>query len=878
MAKKIVTPEVEIVENIHNETMEEIMSTRYATYAKYVIQDRAIPDARDGLKPVQRRIIYSMYKEGNIFTRPTRKCAHTVGAVMGAYHPHGDTSIYEAMVRMSQDWKVSVPLIDFQGNNGSIDADPPAAYRYTEARLSQIAEEMIRDIEKDTVDMALTFDDKDFEPVVMPSRFPNLLVNGSEGIAVALATEIPTHNLKEVIDAVIYRIGHIRVEPLDLMEFVKGPDFPTGGIIYNSQGLKDIYETGRGRIEVAAKTEIIDNGKEKAIIVTEIPFKAVKKQLVYEIDMLRYNKTLPGIQEVRDESDRHGMRIVIEVKKDANINIIHKYLMNKSGLKTGYSANMVAIVNGTPKTMNLLDFVDCYIEHQVDVITRRSNFDLKKCESRLNIVEGLIKAISILDEVVAIIRSSKDKQDAKLNLQKKYGFSEEQSEAIVMLQLYKLSNTDITTLENEKKTLEKTIEHLHGILEDRKKLDRLLISDLRAIANKYGTERKTQIVEKGETATIDKRDLIAKEDVMVAVTRDGYIKHSSIKSYRSSGDNALPGLKEGDVCVYSGQATTTDYLLCFTNVGNFLYIPIHEIMENKWKEEGKHINYLINLNPNEKIVRAYTVEKFREDLFFVLTSKRGQIKRLRLSDFSVVRYSKPLACMKLLSDDTLADVTFTTGNSNLAIFLNDGNAIMFNENDLPMAGMRSGGVKSVSKMNGATVTSVLAYEQEESGKVVLVTDKACVRIFDIGKLDCSSRLGKTSVIFRSFKSDEHNLVLAKKVVPNVEKMHLRFLNNLKEISEFDVDDFHLTPMDRYAKQTVDMAKRIRLEIPFLESNDLISKSIVSHEIKRPESEIVTEEAIVGPSVEEKKKIEKVEEEEKGFQQISIFDDDFDESN
>ena len=879
MAKKVETPEIEIVENIHNETMEEIMSSRYATYAKYVIQDRAIPDARDGLKPVQRRIIYSMYKDGNIFTRPTRKCAHTVGAVMGKYHPHGDTSIYEAMVRMSQDWKVSCPLLDFQGNNGSIDADPAAAYRYTEARLSQIAEEMIRDIEKDTVEMSLTFDDSDFEPVVMPSRFPNLLVNGSEGIAVALATEIPTHNLREVIDAVIYRIGHIRVEPLDLMEFIKGPDFPTGGIIYSSQGLQDIYQTGRGRIEVAAKTEIIDTPKEKAIIVTEIPFKTVKKQLVYEIDMLRYNKTLPGIQEVRDESDRHGMRIVIEVKKDANVNVIHKYLMNKSILKTGYSANMVAIVNGSPKTMNLLDFVDCYIEHQVDVITRRSHFDLKKSESRLDIVNGLIKAISILDQVVELIRSSKDKQDAKINLQKKFGFSEPQSEAIVMLQFYKLSNTDITTLENEKKSLEKNIEFLHGILEDRKKLDRLLISDLRAIANKYGTDRKTVITEKGESTQIDKRDLITKEDVMVAVTRDGYIKHSSIKSYRSSGDNALPGIKEGDVCVYSGLATTTDYLLCFTNVGNFLYIPVHEIMDNKWKDEGKHINYLINLNPNEKIVRAYVIEKFREDLFFVLTSRKGQIKRLRLSDFSVIRYSKPLACMKLLSDDEIADVTFTSGNSNLVIFLDDGNAIKFNENDLPFAGMRGGGVKSASKMNGALVSSVLAYEQnEENTKVVLVTDKACIRIFDTNKVECTQRLGKPSVVFRSFKSDEHVLVQAKKVVLGVEKMHFRFLNNLKEISEFDVDDFHLTPMDRYAKQNLDIAKRIRFAIPFLESNERISKDIVSYEIKRPESEIIKEEAIVGPTSEEKKEIAKNEDEEKGYQQISIFDDDFDENN
>ena len=876
MAKKNITPEVEIIENIHNETMEEIMSTRYATYAKYVIQDRAIPDARDGLKPVQRRIIYSMYKDGNIFTRPTRKCAHTVGAVMGKYHPHGDSSIYEALVHMSQDWKVSCPLIDFQGNNGSIDADPAAAYRYTEARLSQIAEEMIRDIEKDTVEMALTFDDSDFEPVVMPSRFPNLLVNGAEGIAVAMATEIPTHNLKEVIDAVIYRINHVRVEPLDLMEFVKGPDFPTGGIIYNSNGLQEIYQTGRGRIEIAAKTEIVNSKELKAIVITELPYNCIKKQLVYEIDMLRYNRTLPGIQEVRDESDRHGLRIVIEIKKDANIDVIHQYLMTKSSLKTSYSANMVAIVNGSPKTMNLLDFVDAYIEHQVDVITKRSHFDLKKSESRLHIVNGLIKAISIVDKVVETIRKSKDKQDAKINLQNEYQFSEPQSEAIVMLQLYKLSNTDITTLENEKLALENNIEFLNGILTDRNKLDRLLISDLKEIAKKYGNERKTEIIEKGESQTIDMRDLIAKENVMIAVTRDGYIKYSSIKSYKSSGDNALPGMKDGDVCVYSGQAFTTDYLLCFTNKGNFLYIPVHEINENKWKDEGKHISYLINLNPNEKIVRAYTLEKFRNDLFFVLTTKRGQIKRLRLSDFSVIRYSKPIMCMKLLQDDELQDVTFTTGDSNLVIFLSDGNGTMFNENDLPSSmSLKSGGLKGIARLNGANVVNVLAYDRNDTnGKVLLITDKICIRIYEVNKTILSTRPGKSCSIYKMFKSDEHVLVLAKKLNTSLDSNDIKFLTNTKTIEEIKVNDYHLTPMDRYAKQNDDIkiSNKIKLVIPFYEAEDYIDSKIKSHEIPMKEEDKITEEQLVGPS-QEKIKEEKIkEEEEKGYTQISIFDD------
>ena len=868
MAKKKTNEatETEIVENIHNETVEQIMGSRYATYAKYVIQDRAIPDARDGLKPVQRRIIYSMYKSGNIFTRPTRKSAHTVGEVMAKYHPHGDSSIYEALVRMSQDWKQNHPLIDFQGNNGSIDGDQAAAYRYTEARLSQIAEEMVRDIDKNTVEKTLTFDDSEFEPVVLPARFPNLLVNGSEGIAVALATEIPTHNLREVIDAVVYRINHLRVEAKDLMQFVPAPDFPTGGFIYASQGLEDIYTTGRGRIEISSKTEIVDTAQEKQIIITEIPFKTIKKDLVYEIDKLIHDKVISGMSEVRDESDRKGLRIVIDLKKDANAELIHKYLMNKTGLCVSYSVNAVAIVNGRPKTMNLLDFVDAFIDHQVDVITRRTTYDLSKDESRLEIVNGLIKAISILDEVVATIRASKDKADAKINLQNKYQFSEAQSEAIVMLQLYKLSNTDINTLLNEKETIEQEIEFFKGILSDRKKLDRLLINELKTIANKYGKDRKTQIIEKSEPIAFDKRDLISKEEIMVALTRDGYIKYSSLKSYRSSGINALPGLKEGDTCVYAGKAITTDYLIAFTNLGNFLYIPVHKITETKWKDEGKHLNYLINLNPNEKIVRAFTLEEFRDDLFFVLVSKHGQIKRLPLSDFSVIRYSKPITCMKLLQDDEIADVVSTKGNANLVLFTSNGNSSMFNENELPYATLKSGGFKGISSLKKATVVNVLAYDGAlTKGKTILLTDNGSVRIYDVSNTLLTNRLGRLSIVFRSFKSEPHNLIYVKKIEDNATPTLIHVLDKNREIFEVNVDDYHVTPLDRYAKTNLDIAKKNSLVIPFVEGNERIGKDIISEYVKKEESFVETSEEEV-----KNDEIEK-EEEEKGYTQISIFD-------
>lgn len=870
MARKTNTPiEEEIVENIHSETMEEIMGTRFATYAKYVIQDRAIPDARDGLKPVQRRIIFSMNREGHLYSKPHTKCARIVGDVMGKYHPHGDSSIYEALVRLSQGWKSNCPLVDFQGNNGSIDGDGPAASRYTEARLSEIAEYLVKDIDKNTVDLAPTYDDKDSEPVVLPARFPNLLVNGSEGIAVGLATDIPTHNLKEVIDAIIYRINHVRVEPIDLMQFIKGPDFPSGGVIYSSEGLTDIYTKGRGRIEIAAKAEIIDTPKVKQIVVTEIPFRANKQELVYEIDKLKHNNTLPGIDEVRDETDGNGIRIVIDVKKEAKIDVIYNYLMTKSGLRASYSANMVAIVNGSPKTMNLLDFIDCYINHQVDVITRRSTYEKNKSQSRLEIVNGLIKAISILDQVVEVIRASKDKQDAKINLQNKFGFSEAQSEAIVMLQLYKLSNTDITTLENEKKSLEEYIEYLNGILQDRAKLNRLLISDLKAISAKCGSERKTQIIEKGESKQIDVRDLIAKEEVMIAVTRDGYFKQSSIKSYKSSGDNALPGLKDGDVVIYSGSALTTDYLVSFTNLGNFLYIPVYEIPSEKWKDEGKHINFKISLNPNEKIVRTYAIEKFRNDLFFVLVSKHGQIKRLSLDNFSVIRYSKALICMKLLQDDEVADVVFTDGNSDIMLFTSDGNATFYNENEMPNSGMRSGGVKAISKLGKATIVNAIAYPKDNvSGKVVLLTDKAAIRIYDPSKTNLVTRLGKPSQVFKSFKSEEHKLVYATKLDTNKEVNLIRFLTNLKEIQDVEVNDYHLTPMDYYCHESIEIGKKNKLEIPFIEGNDRILASTESHMIETP-----VEETKEPEHTEEVSSIKEEPIEEKGYTQISIFDDD-----
>ena len=864
--KADVIEEIPYTENIEIQPLEDVMGDRYATYAKYVIQDRAIPDVRDGLKPVQRRIIFSMYKSGNTFNKPTKKCAHTVGAVMGTYHPHGDSSIYEALARMSQDWKVRYPLIDFQGNNGSIDGDSPAAYRYTESRLSELSNELVMDIEKSTVDMQLNFDDTEFEPVVLPSRFPNLLVNGTEGIAVALATEIPPHNLKEVIEATIYRIGHKTATIDDLMEFVKGPDFPGGGFIYHSNGLESIYKTGRGRIEVAAKTEIVQNKDFNQIIITEIPYKVVKIQLVYEIDKIRHSKAVDGIIEVRDESDYKGIRIVIDVKKSAKVDAILQYLMKKTNLVCGYSANMVAIVDGRPKTLTLLDFIDAYIAHQVDVITRKSKFDLNKAKTRLHIVDGLILASLNINDVVEIIRKSKDKADSKLNLMKRYDLSNEQAEAIVTMPLYKLSHTDELILEKEKEQLNKDIENLTGIIEDPAKLNRVLVKDLRRIGEKYGDERRTQIIEKGEVKEIDKRELIAKEDVMIAVSYDGYLKRSSIRSYAGV-DGALPGLKEGDMLVASAKASTTDFILCFTNLGNYCCLHVFDLTENKWKDEGTHINEFTTFASGEKIIKVMVISELRNDLYLAAVSRLGQIKRTPIGSLDLTIHRRPSRYMKLLGSDQVADIALLSGNSDIMVVSNAGNCSLFNENELTITSPKAGGVKSISGLGNSQIAGLLSFDEEEKSKIVLFTNKGHVRITDINKFIRTNRLGKVQTILQCFKGDQHNIISVFKHTRNDEELIATlYLNDHTNIT-YKLSDFRNTEA-QYAKKNIDNMT-LKQKIGFVFDTDVIvvDKNVISHPIVMKESANSNIQTLVNEEGEEEN-----DDKEGGFEQISIFDD------
>ncbi|HPY79459.1 MAG TPA: DNA topoisomerase IV subunit A [Bacilli bacterium] len=872
MAKK---PEVIVEETfkekISIEPLENVMGDRYATYAKYVIQDRAIPDVRDGLKPVQRRIIFSMYKSNNLFNKPTKKCAHTVGTVMGTYHPHGDSSIYEALARMSQDWKVRYPLIDFQGNNGSIDGDAPAAYRYTESRLSELSNEMVKNIDKNTVDMQLNFDDTELEPTVLPARFPNLLCNGTEGIAVALATEIPPHNLREVVEAIIYRINHKTATTEDLLNFVKGPDFPGGGIIYESEGLKNIYLTGRGRIEVSAKAEIVKTKDLQQVVITEIPYKTVKIQLVYEIDKIIHSKSVSGLLEVRDESDWKGIRIVIDCKKDAKADLLLKYLMKKTSLLSSYNANMVSIVNGRPRTLSLIEILDAYIAHQVEVITRQSRFDLIKFSDRLHIVTGLITASLSINEVVDIIRKSKDKNDSKINLSKRFGFTNEQAEAIVTMPLYKLSHTDEEVLEKEKIQLEKDIAALNDILGDENKLNRVLIKDLKQLSVKYGDDRRTAIEDKIEMEPIDKRDLIAKEAVIVAATRDGYIKRSSIKSYKGSGADALPGLKSGDCLVSAGEAFTTDYLVCFTNLGNYACIPVHKIIESKWKDEGVHLNTFITLGAGEKVIKAIAISKFRDDIYLAVLSRFGQIKRMASTALDVGSRPRLSRYMRLLSSDEVADVQVLTGNSDLLVLTSNGYATRFNENELTILSSKAGGVKSVTGLGKNQTVSLFAFNGEEKGKILIFTDKGHERVLDPNKVPCTPRLGKPMLIMPCFKSDTHRIVYALKAKTQVNGDYTVNLGlNNQIVFAYKVEDLYLTDINKYAKKNISIPSKTRVDYVFDDSLDYIYKDTVSHPIiqKEPKEKAV-------PSAEEmmSDSSEKSSKEEAGtFEQISIFDD------
>ena len=742
----------EIIKKIYDYSLEEIMGDRFGKYSKYIIQDRAIPDVRDGLKPVQRRILYSMYKEKNTFDKPYRKSARAVGDVMGKYHPHGDSSIYEAIVRMSQDWKMKEPFVDMQGNNGSIDGDSAAASRYTEARLSKIANEMLQDIDKDTVIMAPNYDDTLLEPTVLPSRFPNLLVNGTTGISAGYATNIPPHNLGEVIDATIFRIDNPNSRLDTIMNYIKGPDFPTGAILEGLDGIKSAYETGRGKIMIKSKVSIEKN----KLIIHEIPYEVNKAQLVRKMDEIRIDKKIDGILEVRDESDKDGLQIAVELKKDANAEAILNYFYKNTELQISYNFNNVVIVNRRPMLLGLLGILDAYIAHQEEIVTKRSEFDLKTAKTRYHIVEGLIKAISILDEVIKTIRASKNKADAINNLVIKYEFTEKQADAIVTLQLYRLTNTDIVALQEEMEKLLEDMKRLEEILSSREVLHKVIKDELKDIKKKYATERKTEIREEITDIKIDASSMIPKEDVMVVVTNDGYIKRTSIRSYSASNMEDL-ALKENDYVVGLYNMNTMDTLLIFTNLGNYLYIPVHEIPDLKWKDMGKHMSNVINVSPEEVVVNAMPVYDFDANLYVTSFTKNGMVKRTKLNEFKVSRYSKAVNMMKLKDGDFVINVTWSVDN-NVLVVTKKGYGLWYKVNEISVVGIKASGVKSINLRDDEVVSACLF--NESSDFITILTDKGTGKRLRFNEIDMGTRGNRGLMFMKEIKSNPSRVVNA----------------------------------------------------------------------------------------------------------------------
>ncbi|MCC4467650.1 DNA topoisomerase IV subunit A [Limosilactobacillus reuteri] len=745
---------------IEHMTLEQIMGDRFGRYSKSIIQERALPDIRDGLKPVQRRILFAMNKDGNTYDRGFRKSAKSVGNVMGNFHPHGDSSIYEALVRLSQDWKLREPLIEMHGNNGSMDGDPPAAMRYTEARLSKIAGLMLQDIDKDTVEMALNFDDTEKEPTVLPARIPNLLVNGATGISAGYATEIPTHNLSEVLDALIYLIKHPTASLDKLMEFIPGPDFPTGGIIQGIDGIRKAYQTGRGRVVVRAKTEIATlRGGRQQINVTEIPYEVNKAQLVKRINDLRLAKKVEGIAEARDETDRSGLRIAIELKRGANANGILNYLLKNTDLQINYNFNMVAIDDQRPMRVGLKRILTSYLEFQKEIIRRRTQYNLTKAQQRLHIVEGLIKALSILDKVIKTIRASKNRKDAKENLVKEYNFTPEQAEAIVTLQLYRLTNTDVTELEKEQEQLNSRINEYQLILTNENELAKVLTKEIRAIKKEFGNPRRTKIENHVEKLEIDTKVTVANEDVVVLVSHAGYIKRSSIRSFKAS-EAEENGLREDDYPLLVQQTNTLSHLFMFTNLGHIIYRPIHEIADARWKDTGEHISQTIGLADNEEIIKAMIFDKLDQPGTIIMGTSDGQVKQTAFNDYKPgSRYkSHASVAIKLRDNARVVNVDYyepSNENRSLLTISRQGYAVRYDVADVPVTGIRTAGVRAINLKDDDQVADQILVKDGQD--IAVITQRGAFKEMPVDEIEVGARARRGELVLRRLKSHPHEI-------------------------------------------------------------------------------------------------------------------------
>lgn len=774
-------------EIIQDLSLEDVIGDRFGRYSKYIIQERALPDVRDGLKPVQRRILYAMYSSGNTYDRNFRKSAKTVGDVIGQYHPHGDSSVYDAMVRLSQEWKLRHVLIEMQGNNGSIDNDPAAAMRYTEAKLSRISEELLRDINKETVPFMPNYDDTTMEPMVLPARLPHLLINGSTGISAGYATDIPPHNLAEVIQATLKYIDNPDITVSQLMKYIKGPDFPTGGIIQGIDGIKKAYETGKGKIIVRSKVELeeLRNGR-KELIVTEVPYEVNKSSLVKKMDELRADKKVDGIVEVRDETDRTGLRIAIELKKDVNSEAVANFLYKNTDLQVAYNFNMVAISDGRPILMGIRQFIDSYINHQIDVVTKRTRYELNHAESRMHIVEGLMKALSILDEVIKLIRSSKNKKDAKNNLVAEYDFSDAQAEAIVTLQLYRLTNTDIVELQNEHDELKKIIEALRNILDNHDALLNVIKEELTEIRNRYKQKRLSSIEAEITEIKIDKEVMIPSETVIMSVTKHGYIKRTSLRSFNASGAEEV-GVKEGDELLKYQEVNTLDTALVFTNKGRYLYIPVHKLSEIKWKDLGQHVSQIVPIDEGEHVIDVFCERDFKPEAFYVLATRDGMIKKSNVSMFKTSRFNKPLVSMKLKTDDEIINVMRIEEPQLITVLTHKGMSLTYSSDELSDTGLRAAGVKSINLKDEdyAVLTQLIS----EKDSILMATQRGSLKRIGFKVLQTAKRAQRGLTLLKELKKAPHRIVAAEVVQPG-QKQYTIYSNKQQETG--DIKDIHLS--------------------------------------------------------------------------------------
>ncbi|MEQ6029634.1 DNA topoisomerase IV subunit A [Staphylococcus saccharolyticus] len=762
-------------EIIQDLSLEDVIGDRFGRYSKYIIQERALPDVRDGLKPVQRRILFAMYSSGNAFDKNFRKSAKTVGDVIGQYHPHGDSSVYDAMVRLSQDWKLRHVLIEMHGNNGSIDNDPPAAMRYTEAKLSQLSEELLRDINKETVSFIPNYDDTTLEPMVLPSRFPNLLVNGSTGISSGYATDIPPHNLAEVIQATLKYIDNPDISVSQLMKYIKGPDFPTGGIIQGVDGIKKAYETGKGKIVVRSRVgeEDLRSGR-KQLIVTEIPYEVNKSSLVKRIDELRADKKVDGIVEVRDETDRTGLRIAIELKKDVNSESIKNYLYKNSDLQISYNYNMVAISDGRPKLMGLRDIVESYLNHQIEVVTNRTRYDLDHAEKRMHIVEGLMKALSILDEVITLIRNSKNKKDAKDNLVAKYDFTEAQAEAIVMLQLYRLTNTDIEALQEEHDELEALIKELRSILDNHEALLAVIKDELNEIKKKFKVDRLSTIEAEISEIKIDKEVMVPSEEVILSMTHHGYIKRTSTRSFNASGVTEI-GLKDGDRLLKYQEVNTQDTVLVFTNKGRYLFIPVHRLADIRWKELGQHVSQIVHIDEDEQVIDVFNEKDFNHQAYYIMATKNGMIKKSSLHQFKTSRFNKPLIAMKVKEQDEIINVMRLESDQLITVLTHKGMSLSYSTEELSDTGLRAAGVKSINLKDEDFV--VMTQDINHSDSVIMVTQRGAIKRIDYSVIQVAKRSQRGITLLKELKKNPHRIVAAAVVKEGQETYTVLSKNN-----------------------------------------------------------------------------------------------------